>query len=38
MSYKDLFSLKNKNIVVTGGCGYLGSEIVKGLNDNCTCN
>lgn len=33
MSYSDLFSLEGKNAVVTGGCGYLGSEIVKGLAD-----
>ncbi len=33
MSYKNMFSLENKRIVVTGGCGYLGSEIVKGLRD-----
>lgn len=33
MDYRNLFSLKGKNVVVTGGCGYLGSEIVKGLNE-----
>lgn len=33
MSYSDLFSLHGKKAVVTGGCGYLGSEIVKGLAD-----
>ena len=33
MSYQDIFSLHNNNIVVTGGCGYLGREIVKGLKD-----
>ena len=33
MPYNNLFSLKDKKIVVTGGCGYLGSEIVKGLLD-----
>ena len=33
MSYEDLFSLKGKKAVVTGGCGYLGSETVKGLVD-----
>lgn len=33
MSYNDLFSLKGKKAVVTGGCGYLGREIVKGLSD-----
>lgn len=31
MNYKDIFSLKNKGIVVTGGAGYLGSRIVEGL-------
>lgn len=33
MSYADLFSLKGKKAVITGGCGYLGSEIVRGLAD-----
>ena len=33
MSYSNLFSLRGKKAVVTGGCGYLGSEIVKGLVD-----
>lgn len=33
MSYNQLFSLKGKKIVITGGCGYLGCEIVKGLLD-----
>ncbi|NBJ02056.1 SDR family oxidoreductase [Lachnospiraceae bacterium] len=33
MSYSNLFSLEGKKAVVTGGCGYLGSEIVKGLVD-----
>ena len=33
MSYSDLFSLKGRKAVVTGGCGYLGREIVKGLAD-----
>lgn len=33
MSYSNLFSLENKKVVITGGCGYLGSEIVKGLVD-----
>ena len=33
MSYEDLFSLKGRKAVVTGGCGYLGSETVKGLVD-----
>lgn len=33
MDYKNLFSLIGRNIVVTGGNGYLGSEIVRGLRD-----
>ena len=33
MSYSDLFSLDNKKVVITGGCGYLGKEIVKGIKD-----
>ncbi len=33
MNYKEMFSLKNKRVVITGGCGYLGREIVKGLKD-----
>lgn len=32
-SYKDLFSLAGRKVVITGGCGYLGREIVKGLFD-----
>ena len=28
---KDLFSLENKTIIITGGSGYLGSAIVEGL-------
>lgn len=31
MDYKDLFSLAHKKAVVTGGCGYLGKEVVYGL-------
>ncbi len=31
LNYETMFSLEKKNIVITGGCGYLGSEIVKGL-------
>ena len=27
--YKDLFDFKGKNVVVTGGAGLLGKEIVK---------
>lgn len=33
MSYKNIFSLEGKGIVVTGGAGYLGSKIVEGLLD-----
>ena len=33
MDYTNLFSLDGKKAVVTGGCGYLGKEIVKGLKD-----
>ena len=33
MDYTNLFSLYGKKAVVTGGCGYLGKEIVKGLKD-----
>ena len=33
MDYRDIFSLDGKKAVVTGGCGYLGKEIVKGLVD-----
>ncbi|OON86192.1 hypothetical protein BXO88_09100 [Oribacterium sp. C9] len=33
MNYKNLFSLQDKKVVITGGCGYLGREIVKGLAD-----
>lgn len=33
MDYSELFSLADKKIVVTGGNGYLGSEIVRGLKD-----
>lgn len=33
MNYKECFSLINKGIVVTGGAGYLGREIVNGLLD-----
>jgi gluconate 5-dehydrogenase len=31
MEYKNLFNLKDKVAVVTGGNGYIGQEIVKGL-------
>ncbi|MFA6357069.1 MAG: oxidoreductase [Candidatus Omnitrophota bacterium] len=33
MNYKSLFDLNNKVIVVVGGAGLIGSEIVKGLRD-----
>lgn len=33
MGYTNLFSLEGCKAVVTGGCGYLGREIVKGLVD-----
>ena len=33
MNYKSIFSLIGKTAVVTGGCGYLGKEIVKGFVD-----
>ncbi len=31
--YKNLFSCKNKIVIVVGGAGLIGSEIVKGLSD-----
>ncbi len=31
MDYKGMFSLAGKKAVITGGCGYLGREVVKGL-------
>lgn len=31
MNYKEMFSLKGKKAVVTGGCGYLGSEVVRAM-------
>jgi gluconate 5-dehydrogenase len=33
MDYKNIFLLTDRKVVVTGGCGYLGSEIVKGFVD-----
>lgn len=32
--YEDIFSLKGRKAVVTGGCGYLGKEIVRGMVDH----
>ena len=34
MNYTELFSVRGKNVVITGGCGYLGCEIVKGFAEN----
>ena len=34
MNYTKLFSVEGKKVVVTGGCGYLGREIVKGFAEN----
>lgn len=33
MSYENLFSLKDRGVIITGGLGYLGSKIVEGLLD-----
>ena len=33
MDYKNMFSLEGRKAVITGGCGYLGREIVKGMVD-----
>lgn len=33
MDYKNMFSLEGRKAVITGGCGYLGCEIVKGMVD-----
>ncbi len=33
MGYEKMFRLDGKRAIVTGGCGYLGSEIAKGLAD-----
>jgi len=33
MNYKSLFSLRNKVVIVVGGAGLIGREIVKGLSD-----
>ena len=30
---QDLFSCKNRTAIVTGGCGLIGKEIVKGLSE-----
>ena len=32
MTNSELSNLKNKEILVTGGCGFIGSEIVKQLS------
>ena len=32
MTDSELSNLKNKEILVTGGCGFIGSEIVKQLS------
>ena len=32
MINNDLLVLKNKEVLVTGGCGFIGSEIVKQLS------
>ena len=32
MTNNELSDLKNKEILVTGGCGFIGSEIVKQLS------
>ena len=32
MTDNELSNLKNKEILVTGGCGFIGSEIVKQLS------
>lgn len=34
MNYSKIFSLEGKIAVITGGCGYLGREIVKGFAEN----
>lgn len=34
MNYSKMFSLEGKTSVITGGCGYLGREIVKGFVEN----
>ncbi|MBM7703015.1 SDR family oxidoreductase [Metabacillus iocasae] len=33
-SYRNLFSLKNKTVIVTGALGFLGRECVKGLAEH----
>lgn len=33
MEYSKIFSLIGRKAIVTGGCGYLGREVVKGLID-----
>ncbi len=34
MSYADIFSLKGKTALITGGAGYFGQQFVPGLLDN----
>ena len=34
MNYSELFSVRGKIVVITGGFGYLGREIVKGFAEN----
>lgn len=31
---KNIFSMENKNVIFTGGCGFLGSAMVKALLEN----
>lgn len=33
MAYNNIFSCKNRTAIVTGGCGLIGREIVKGLSE-----
>jgi gluconate 5-dehydrogenase len=34
---QNIFSLEGKNVIITGGSGYLGSAIVEGLIDSGAC-